>query len=185
MGKIVAFENVTLDGVMQAPARADEDTRGGFAYGGWANAHSDEETAAKGQEGMGSTGALLFGRRTYEDFFQVWPNARDNPFTDVLNRTKKYVVAGASTEMPWQNSVRIGIGQVQQIKDEEPKDIVILGSGRLVRSIMPLIDVFVLLIHPVTLGAGQKLFDAYAHLELIDSAASKSGVIVATYGTRR
>src|SRR4029078_6589966 len=84
MRKIIVTNNLTLDGVMQAPGRPDEDTRGGFKHGGWALPYND---AVKGQamaEGMAQEGELLFGRRTYEDFFKVWPGRKDNPFTDVL-----------------------------------------------------------------------------------------------------
>jgi dihydrofolate reductase len=189
MSKIVAFENVTLDGVMQAPGRPGEDDRGGFPHGGWASEYADEVMLAKVQEGMARTGALLFGRRTYEDFFQVWPDAGDNPFTDMLNKTTKYVVSTTLKEpLPWQNSVLVtGLPAVQQLRAQPGKDIVILGSGKLVRSLLPLglIDEFHLQIHPLTLGAGQPLFDGYADLKLIDTATSSTGVIVATYRNLR
>jgi dihydrofolate reductase len=189
MSKIVAFENVTLDGMMQAPGRPDEDNRGGFPHGGWASEYADEVILAKAQEGMAKTGALLFGRRTYEDFFQVWSKAEDNPYTDVLNKATKYVLSTTLREpLPWQNSVLlIGIAQIEALRAKEGKDIVILGSGRLVRSLLPLglIDEFHLLIHPLTLGAGQRLFDAYADLKLIDSATSSTGVILASYRNLR
>ena len=90
MSRIVAVENVTLDGVMQAPGRADEDTRGGFAHGGWAAPY--EVMGSLMGERRGATGAMLFGRRTYEDFAGFWPHQTDNPFTEVLNATLKYVV---------------------------------------------------------------------------------------------
>ena len=189
MSKIVAFENVTLDGVMQAPGRPDEDNRGGFPHGGWASEYADETMLAKVQEGMARTGALLFGRRTYEDFFQVWPNAGDNPFTDMLNKTTKYVVSTTLQEpLPWQNSVLLTTADgVRDLRAQEGKDIVILGSGKLVRSLLPLglIDQFHLQIHPLTLGAGQHLFDGYADLKLIDTATSSTGVIVASYANLR
>ena len=90
MSKIVVFNNLTLDGVMQAPGRPDEDRRGGFEYGGWATPYATMEAA---EESMANTGALLLGRRTYEDFYTVWPNQTDNPFTEVLNNTQKYVAS--------------------------------------------------------------------------------------------
>jgi dihydrofolate reductase len=88
MGRIIAFESVTLDGVMQAPGRPDEDVRGGFQHGGWAAPYADEVTMGMAGEGMTTTGALLFGRRTYEDFYGFWPNQPDNPFTKISTRRR-------------------------------------------------------------------------------------------------
>lgn len=188
MGKIVAFEIVTLDGVMQAPGRPDEDNRGGFPHGGWASEYADETMMAKAQEGMARTRAILFGRRTYEDFFQVWPDAGDNPFTEKLNKTLKYVVSSTLVEpLPWQNSQLIGLDEVSALRARAGDDIVILGSGKLVRALhkMNLIDGYALQIHPLSLGSGQPLFEAYADLELLDTATSKTGVILATYRNRQ
>jgi len=94
MGRIATFTHVTLDGVMQAPGRPDEDTRGEFGYGGWEVRYADEVMAGVAAEGMAAESALLFGRRTYEDFYGFWPNQpQPNPFTDVLNRVRKYVAS--------------------------------------------------------------------------------------------
>src|SRR5437660_5318659 len=102
MSRVVVVNNVTLDGVMQAPARSDEDRRGGFEHGGWATPYADP---LMWEGSLGGEGALLFGRRTYEDFFAVWPHRADNPFTDVLNRTQKYVASSTLEEpLPWANS---------------------------------------------------------------------------------
>src|SRR5947207_2179894 len=153
MGKIVVFNSVTLDGVMQSPARPDEDTRDGFQHGGWAVAGANDEVTAEASAGMRTTRALLLGRRTYEDFFQVWPNRTDNPYTDVLNNSQKYVASSTLREpLPWQNSTLVSgdvPAAVEKIKAEPGGDIVILGSGELIRSLLPhgLIDRFVLLIH--------------------------------------
>src|SRR5438552_8881030 len=102
MSKVVLFTSLTLDGVMQAPGRPDEDPRGGFEHGGWATPYADP---VMWEGSLGGPGALLLGRRTYEDFYEVWPNRPDNPFTDVLNRTQKYV-ASTTLEEPllWANS---------------------------------------------------------------------------------
>jgi dihydrofolate reductase len=192
MSKIVAFENVTLDGVMQAPGRPDEDNRGGFPHGGWSTEYADETMLQAAQEGMANTEALLFGRTTYEDFFQVWPNAGDNPFTEMLNKTQKYVASTTLKDLPWQNSTLLAgdvVEAVRELRARPGKDIVILGSGKLVRSLLPhgLIDVFALQIHPLVLGMGQHLFptDWYADLELTDTRQSKTGVLVTTYRNRR
>jgi dihydrofolate reductase len=192
MSKIVAFENVTLDGVMQAPGRPDEDNRGGFPHGGWSTEYADETMLQAAQEGMANTDALLFGRTTYEDFFQVWPNAGDNPFTEMLNKTQKYVASTTLKELPWQNSTLLAgdvVEAVRELRARPGRDIVILGSGKLVRSLLPhgLIDVFALQIHPLVLGMGQHLFPTgwYADLELTDNRQSKTGVLVTTYRNRR
>jgi dihydrofolate reductase len=100
MSKITVFNNLSLDGVMQAPGRPDEDVRGGFAHGGWAMAYNDAVKGAAMGAGMAQRGALLFGRRTYEDFFAVWPNRTDTPVTDVLNNTHKYVASTTLKEQP-------------------------------------------------------------------------------------
>src|SRR6266581_3471332 len=106
MGKVVAFTSVTLDGVMQAPGRPDEDTRGGFGHGGWATPYADPVMGSVSAESGSSAGALLFGRRTYEDFYAVWPKRTDdNPFTPVLNNTQKYVASTTLKDpLPWMNS---------------------------------------------------------------------------------
>src|SRR6266536_3534858 len=106
MSKIIVFNNVTLDGVMQAPARPDEDVCGGFPYGGWATPYADPEISRAAMESMAATtGGLLLGRRTYEDFYQVWPNRTDNPFTEVLNTSLMHVASRIRTEsLRWRNT---------------------------------------------------------------------------------
>jgi dihydrofolate reductase len=191
MGRITTFTFVTLDGVMQAPARPDEDTRGGFGHGGWGAPYGDEVIGAVAAEGMARDGAMLFGRRTYEDFFDVWPNApQPNPFTEVLNRRRKYVASRTLSEpLPWENSVLLdgdAWDAVAALKRDSEQDIVVLGSGTLVRALMArgLIDEYVVLIHPLVLGAGRRLFGdggPSARLRLVDSKTSTTGVIIATY----
>jgi dihydrofolate reductase len=190
MRRIVVFESVTLDGVMQAPGRPDEDRRGGFERGGWALPYADPEIGKAAGESMGTTGGLLFGRRTYEDFYSVWPNRTDNPFTAVLNNTQKYVASTTLREpLPWSNS-RLLKGEaaeaVAKLKEQPGKDFVILGSGELVRSLMRrnLIDEYMLLIHPLILGAGRRLFTddgSFATLRLVGTKTTSTGVVIATY----
>jgi dihydrofolate reductase len=188
--KIVAFESVTLDGVMQGPGRPDEDTRGGFKEGGWAVPYSSPEQGQVAAESGATSGALLLGRRTYEDFYSVWPNRTDNPYTEVLNASTKYVTSRTLSEpLPWQNSVLLAgeaTDEVAKLRQAEGKDIVILGSGELVRTLAAakLIDRYILLIHPLVLGSGQRLLadgGAQAKLRLIDSRPTSTGVVIATY----
>jgi dihydrofolate reductase len=190
MSKITAFVNVTLDGVMQAPGRPDEDRRGDFQHGGWAAPYADEVLGRVAAEGMATTEGILLGRRTYQDFYGYWPKQTDNPFTDVLNSTQKYVASTTMTEpLPWANSTLLtsDVAQaVARLKQRQRKDIVILGSGALVRSLMrhDLIDAYTLLIHPLVLSSGRRLFTEGgpdAALRLVDTTTTTTGVIVATY----
>lgn len=190
MVQIVVFNSVTLDGVMQAPGRADEDTRGGFRHGGWAVPYSDADQGRVAGESMATSGALLLGRRTYEDFYKVWPHRTDNPFTEILNASTKYVASRTLREpLPWENSVLLSgdaADEVARLRREPGKDIVILGSGELVRSLMArnLIDRYILQIHPVVLGSGQRLFTdggTLAKLHLVNSVTTSKGVIAATF----
>ena len=106
MRNVSATLSMSLDGVVQAPGRPDEDTRDGFDRGGWAVPYNDDVMAQRMGEGMASSGAMLFGRRTYEDFHGYWPQQTDNPFTPYLNQVTKYVVSNTLSEpLPWQNSV--------------------------------------------------------------------------------
>jgi dihydrofolate reductase len=182
--------NLTLDGVMQAPGRPDEDRRGGFAHGGWATPYADPAMGRVAAESMATTGALLFGRRTYEDFYAVWPNRTDNPFTAVLNNTRKYVASTTLEEpLPWINSTLLkgeAAEAVAGLKAQGGKDLVVLGSGDLLQSLMRrnLIDEYLLLIHPLVLGSGRRLFNdggSFAALRLIDTKTTTTGVVIATY----
>jgi dihydrofolate reductase len=191
MSRVVVTNSVTLDGVMQAPGRPDEDTRGGFQHGGWAAPYSDPEMLRLMGEGMSQTGFLLLGRRTYEDFAGFWPHQTDNPFTEPLNAARKYVVSTTMEEpLPWVNSVLVKeptADAIAHVKEESDGDVLVLGSGALVRSLLVperLADAFVLLIHPLVLGTGRRLFDGAptrTELELVDTRTSTTGVIVARY----
>ena len=181
MGKIVVICNLTLDGVMQAPGRPDEDTRDGFEHGGWAVPYSQD---AMGRL-MGETGpdraALLLGRITYEDFAGFWPKQQDNPYTEALNRQPKYVVSSTLAEpLPWVNSTVVKPADIEDLKQKQ--NLLILGSGALINSIQDQIDEYKLLIHPLVLGTGHRLFQTTpANLELTDTITTTTGVIIATY----
>jgi dihydrofolate reductase len=189
MAKVIVFNHVTLDGVMQAPGRADEDARGGFERGGWAIAGNDEVMGRKMGEGMAKGGPLLLGRRTYEDFYGFWPNQPDNPFTEILNKVPKYVASRTLKEpLPWANSILLdgnAVDAVARLKEQSAGDLTIMGSGDLIGSLMAagLIDEYLLMIHPLVLGTGRRLFaeGAHASLRLTDSVKTTTGVVIATY----
>ncbi|HEX8135260.1 MAG TPA: dihydrofolate reductase family protein [Actinomycetes bacterium] len=194
MGEVVAFTSLTLDGVMQAPGRPDEDTRDGFQHGGWGVAYSDPVMAELATKDMASTGSILLGRRTYEDFYSFWPHQTDNPFTEVLDNTPKYVASTTLKEpLPWRNSALLegdAADAVARLKRQQDKDMVVLGSGELVRSLMErdLVDRYVLLIHPLVLGAGRRLFadgGPTVRLRLVDATTTTTGVVIATYQKER
>jgi dihydrofolate reductase len=187
MSKVVVFTNLSLDGVMQAPGRPDEDRRGGFEHGGWATPYAAMTSAGRS---IATSGALLLGRRTYEDFYSVWPNRTDNPFTAVLNNMQKYVASTTLSEpLPWSNSTLLkgdAAEAVARLKQDPGQDLLVMGSGVLVQSLMRrnLVDEYVLLIHPLILGSGRRLFTdggAFAALRLVDTKTTTTGVVIATY----
>jgi dihydrofolate reductase len=191
MSKITVTNHLTLDGVMQAPGRPDEDRRGGFEHGGWAQSRTDAVMGRVMAEGMGGSGGMLLGRRTYQNFADFWPKQTDgNPFTPAMNRFQKYVVSKTLEEpLPWEHSTLLkgeAAETVARLKAETDGDLVILGSGELVQTLMRhnLIDVFVLMIHPVVLGSGRRMFPdggAFADLRLVNSVTTTTGVVIATY----
>lgn len=189
MAKVVVTEHLTLDGVMQSPARPDEDTRGGFDKGGWAIPGNDEVMFRVMGEGMSAAGSLLLGRRTYDDFYAYWPNRADNPFTDVLNKTTKYVASRILSEpLPWQNSILLrGDAEraVAELKQSQDGTLGVIGSGKLAVSLgrAGLVDEYVLMIHPLVLGNGQRLFEEGlpGRLRLVESIPTTTGVIIARY----
>jgi dihydrofolate reductase len=185
--KVVVFVNLTLDGVMQAPGRPDEDTRDGFKHGGWGAPYAAMASAG---EAMSNVGAMLFGRRTYEDFYSVWPRQTDSPYSTFLDNIPKYVASTTLKEpLPWKNSTLLrgdAAEAVARLRKEQGKDLVVMGSGQLIQSLMRrnLVDEYVLLIHPLVLGTGRRLFadgGASASLRLVGSKTTDKGVVIATY----
>ena len=190
MRTLNAVEFLTVDGVMQGLGSPDEDTDGGFTHGGWGRPFQDSVIAKKMGEMMaGADGALLLGRRTYQQFFSFWPKQTSNPYTEHLNKVQKYVASTTLKEpLPWQNSILLNgdaADAVAAMSEKENKNFTVLGSGDLIRSLMKrnLIDEFVLLTFPITLGTGRRLFPdgISVHLRLKESIASTSGVIISTY----
>lgn len=189
MARILVANHVTLDGVMQAPARVDEDTRDGFAHGGWAISRNDDVMASKIGERMAGPPAFLFGRRTYQDFYDVWPKRPDDPMSQALTNSSKYIASRTLSEpLPWENSILLdgdAAAAVADLKQQADGTLTIFGSGDLIGSLMAagLIDEYVLMIHPLVLGTGHRLFPdgQPAELTLVDSAATSTGVLIATY----
>jgi dihydrofolate reductase len=189
MSRVVVINHVTLDGVMQAPGRPDEDTRGGFEHGGWAQAGNDEVIGAALGARMAESGGLLLGRRSYEDMLRYW-NTQDSPFKDALNAAPKYVASRTLREpLPWPNSTLLAgdaADAVAELRGEPGNDLHIMGSGELIRSLMPrgLIDEYLLMIHPLVLGLGRRLFGdgvRTSMLRLVEAKPTTTGVLIATY----
>ena len=182
---------VTLDGVVQGLARADEDTRGGFTHGGWGPRYSDEVQDREMAKAMAKPGDMLMGRRTWQDFRAAWGRLTDgNPFTTAMNSATKYVVSQTLTDADaWQNSILLrgdAAATVAGLKAQPGLDLAVIGSASLVRSLhaADLIEHYTLLIHPLTLGNGRRLFDSPAPLtefELTGSVTTTKGVIIAQY----
>jgi dihydrofolate reductase len=193
MGKIVVVNSVTLDGVTQSPGRPDEDTRGGFEHGGWAIPYADQAQGEAMGRSMAQSRGILLGRRTYEDFYGFWPKQIGNPYTEVLNQTPKYVASTTASEpLPWQNSTLLSgdlVAEVTALRDRTDGAIAVLGSKRLVRWLteQDLVDEYLILIHPLLLGSGARLFadtGPRRALRLTDSVTTSTGVVIATYNAR-
>jgi dihydrofolate reductase len=191
MGKLVVNESLSLDGVMQGPGAPDEDRSGGFEHGGWAMPYFDDSMLAVASEGMGSTGALLLGRKTYEIFAAYWPNQSDDaPFASFLNNIPKHVASTTLKEpLAWANSHLI-VGdvadEVRTLKEGSEQDLLILGSGRLAQTLAEhgLVDEYQLWVHPIVLGSGKRLFpdgSPNTPMRLVDSKTSGTGVLLLSY----
>jgi dihydrofolate reductase len=188
MGRLVVVNHVTLDGVMQAPARPDEDRRGGCDRGGWGAANVDAVTGEAMGARMTGDGELLLGRRTYEDMASVWPHRpADDPYAAVINARRKHVASRTLHEpLEWNATLLDGDVAAAVAGLRERTDLAILGSGELIQSLMPhgLIDEYLLLIHPLVVGTGRRMFPdggAPAALRLVDTVTTGTGVIIATY----
>jgi dihydrofolate reductase len=187
--RVVVVNHLSLDGVLQGPGRPDEDTRDGFRHGGWALAANDPAMAAAMGQRMGQQFSWLFGRRSYEGMLTHW-NRVGGPFKDGLNNPDKYVAStNPDADLPWPNS-RLLTGdvpaQIAALRKGEGGNLVIMGSGQLIRSLLPhgLIDELFLMIHPLVLGSGHRLFgpDDEAHrMRMVDCTPTQAGVLMTTY----
>ena len=184
---------MSLDGVVQAPGGPDEDTEGGFAHGGWSNPYFDPEVmgAAIG-ESMQTVEALLFGRRTWQVMAAAWPERAGDPFADQFNSIKKYVASRTLTDadLTWNNSTLLSaenaIADIASLRAQDGGDVMIWGSVSLVTSLLAagLIDELTLMIEPILLGGGKRIFPsdgAARPLELFKSVTASTGVLVCTY----
>jgi len=184
MRKIIVLSFITLDGVMQAPGGPDEDTLGGFKYGGWVAPYFDD-VVDKVMEKQMKPSDLLLGRITFEIFASYWPKHADN--WPGINDVTKYVVSKTMKKSDWKNSVILeSLADIKELKNSEGSDIQVHGSGKLIQTLLEndLVDELWLKIHPLTLGKGKKLFDngtVPAAFALIESLATPSGVIIANY----
>lgn len=184
MRKIIVLTFITLDGVMQAPGGPEEDTSGGFKYGGWSAPYSDEFSGKMMQKQMAATDILL-GRKTFGIFAGFWPKHAD--YWPGINDVKKYVLSNTMTESDWENSVFLtSVADIVKLKRSEGSDIKVWGSGELVQLLLKhdLVDELWLKIYPVLLGKGKKLYSddiIPAAFKLTESRVTPSGVIFANY----
>ncbi len=190
MRKLVVVEFLSLDGVMQAPGAPYEDPEGGFEHGGWAMPYFDEVLGAAAAEGMAATDTYVFGRKTYQSMARHWPNApADDPVAAHLNATPKYVASSTLRELTWQNSALLEgavAPAVTALKQQGGQNIVVLGSGQLVRTLMEhdLVDEYSLTVHPIVLGRGKRLFSdcgRVRRLQLVDAKPTTMGSLLLTY----
>jgi dihydrofolate reductase len=184
MRKIIVLSMITLDGVMQAPGGPEEDTSGGFKYGGWV-APYDDEVSGKLMQRLMKPSDLLLGRKTFQIWENYWP--QHETVWPGINDVTKYVLSGTRKKSDWKNSVFFNsLVDIKQLRNSDGSDIQVWGSGELVQLLLKndLVDELWLMIHPLTLGDGKKLFThgpIPAAFTLIESTATPSGVIIVNY----
>lgn len=187
MRKLIVLTFVTMDGVMQAPGGPEEDTSGGFKYGGWTAPYFDDFAGKVMSEQMKEPFELLLGRKTFEIFTTYWPDHEDQ--WPGVNKATKYVVSTTMKNSDWKNSVFINdnvVEEIKKLKTQDGPDLQVYGSGQLVQTLLKndLVDEFWLKIFPITLGTGKKLFAEGTRpmaFELIDSKVSPKGVVILNY----
>ncbi|MGW7520206.1 dihydrofolate reductase family protein [Streptomyces sp. NPDC054796] len=191
--RIVITEFMSLDGVVQAPGGPEEDTDGGFAHGGWSHPFFDPEVMGGAfDDALSGAEALLFGRRTWTSMAAAWPERAGDPFADRMNAIPKYVVSRTlgDDELTWHNTTRIpgeeAVARVRELRAAEGGDLLVMGSPTLARTLLSedLADELRLMIEPVLLGGGKRLFPddgGLRTLTLVSTAVSATGVHVCTY----
>ncbi len=184
MRKIIVLSMITLDGVMQAPGGPKEDESGGFKYGGWV-APYDDEVGNKVMEKLMKPADLLLGRKTFEIWENYWPVHAE--IWPGINEVTKYVLSTTRNKSGWKNSVFLNsLSDIEKLKNTSGTDIKVWGSSTLIQLLLKndLVDEFWLMIHPLTLGKGKKLFDDGAFpaaFTLTESTVTASGVIMVNY----
>jgi dihydrofolate reductase len=194
--RIVLSEFLTLDGVMQAPGGKDEDTSGGFEHGGWQldNDYIDDVGGQAIMQSFEGADGLLLGRRTYEIFASYWPTSDEEPIAGVMNKLRKYVASTTlRSPLEWQNSELLEgdtVEAVRTLKEQPGKDLLVIGSGNFAQTLIEsgLVDEYRLMIHPIVVGGGKRLFrdgNPLAKLTLVDSKMTTTGVVILTYRPER
>jgi dihydrofolate reductase len=190
--RIVLSQFMSLDGVVQAPGGKDEDTDGGFQHGGWSFRWFDPDAmGAAIDEAMQSTEALLFGRRTWRVMADAWPGRAGDPFADRMNELRKYVASRSlgEADMEWNSELLPAddaLGAIRRLREQGSGDVQVMGSASLARQLVEhdLVDEYRLMIEPVVLGGGKRIFSddgAMRPLELVSSSTSGTGVQIAVY----
>ena len=194
MRKMVVVNYLTLDGIMQGPGHADEDRSGGFEHGGWVTPYLEEVWGEVAAAGIAASDALLFGRRTYEKMAAYWPHQPDDdPIAATMNNFPKYVVSKSLDLVTWANSLVIkhdAVAEIEKLKEQPGKNITMLGSGDLLRTLMShdLVDEYQLVVCPLVLGEGKRLFRDGAPktpLDLVDCKTTSTGTLILTYRPTR
>jgi dihydrofolate reductase len=191
MRRIVVSEFVSLDGVMQAPGGREEDASGSFKHGGWSFKFHDDQVPKYKLAELSASEAILLGRKTYEIFAGYWPKAKDDEgFADKMNSLAKHVVSTTLKKVDWNNSKLIKTNvpeEVRKLRQQPGKDILVYGSGKLAKTLLQhdLVDELRLMVYPVVLGSGKKLFDDHAEtlkpLRLAESRTFPSGIVLLSY----
>jgi dihydrofolate reductase len=189
MRPLVVSTFLTLDGVMQAPGGPEEDPADGFTHGGWSVGYWDDAMGERMGQVMSPPFDLLLGRKTYEIFAAFWPNATDTPGAEELNSARKYVASRTLDSVEWNNSTLLEgdvAESVAALKQEDGPEIQVHGSADLLQTLLEhdLVDEFRVMVFPVVLGAGKRLFAGGAipaGLTLTESSVSTTGVVMATY----
>src|SRR5712664_4498358 len=190
MRKIVVSEFVSLDGVVEDPGGAEK-----FKHGGWSFKFRDDQVPKYKLDELSASDSLLLGRLTYEGFAKAWPSIKDDVgFADKMNNMPKYVVSTTLKKLDWNNSKLIKANvaeEVKKLKQQPGQDILVYGSGKLVNTLLPhdLVDELRLIVHPVVLGSGRRLFDNNSEtmkaLKLAESKTFPSGIVLLTYHPAR